>query len=395
MLKGRQTGAMHRGHSWVFRAESYDTMLAWYEDIKSLTEKSGEERNAFVRRHTRSVSAGSARSIASSDGGLEEDEADEVPYSAHASLKGQAAPEAPPQRPSPGGRFPSDIQTDRHLQAPLSPSSGSSEVDHDLTAASGGLQNAGSAHPGFPYHEQPTTYREPEHLYTANTASQRPSESPITTSPPAHHVTYTSDSAYRPPPTSAASHQHDQPQYLNNQTPVTQPGQAQPSYFPSQPERHSSSYGDWMAPAAGGAAVGVVGAEAYHHEQQKKQQQTQQQPETPREPVPTPAVQEPAISSGESSQPSTRSTAPTSYSIISQDIPTEELPVAPNDPTTKSFLGRSDEALPANGASSLTELSEDGPETSEVPAIMRQNTDISVSDLPVPGRYPRTPAPLR
>jgi hypothetical protein len=29
MLKGRQTGAMHRGHSWVFRAESYETMLAW------------------------------------------------------------------------------------------------------------------------------------------------------------------------------------------------------------------------------------------------------------------------------------------------------------------------------------------------------------------------------
>jgi len=29
MLKGRQTGSMHRGHSWVFRAESYDTMMAW------------------------------------------------------------------------------------------------------------------------------------------------------------------------------------------------------------------------------------------------------------------------------------------------------------------------------------------------------------------------------
>lgn len=29
MLKGRQTGAMHRGHSWVFRCESHETMLAW------------------------------------------------------------------------------------------------------------------------------------------------------------------------------------------------------------------------------------------------------------------------------------------------------------------------------------------------------------------------------
>jgi len=29
MLKGRQTGSMHRGHSWVFRAESFETMMAW------------------------------------------------------------------------------------------------------------------------------------------------------------------------------------------------------------------------------------------------------------------------------------------------------------------------------------------------------------------------------
>ncbi|KAE9572512.1 hypothetical protein CGMCC3_g11368 [Colletotrichum fructicola] len=28
ILKGRQTGSMHRGHTWVFRAESHDTMMA-------------------------------------------------------------------------------------------------------------------------------------------------------------------------------------------------------------------------------------------------------------------------------------------------------------------------------------------------------------------------------
>jgi hypothetical protein len=33
MLKGRQTGSMHRGHSWVFRAESYETMMAWVSDF--------------------------------------------------------------------------------------------------------------------------------------------------------------------------------------------------------------------------------------------------------------------------------------------------------------------------------------------------------------------------
>ncbi|KAH0493283.1 hypothetical protein TgHK011_008195 [Trichoderma gracile] len=53
ILKGRQTGAMHRGHTWVFRAESHETMMAWYEDIRALTETSPEERSAFVRSHSR------------------------------------------------------------------------------------------------------------------------------------------------------------------------------------------------------------------------------------------------------------------------------------------------------------------------------------------------------
>lgn len=53
MLKGRQTGSMHRGHAWVFRAESYDTMRAWFDDIANLINKTGEARNAFVmRRHS-------------------------------------------------------------------------------------------------------------------------------------------------------------------------------------------------------------------------------------------------------------------------------------------------------------------------------------------------------
>ena len=56
ILKGRQTGTMHRGHTWVFRAESHDTMMAWYEDIKALTaDKTTQERNDFVRGHSRSL----------------------------------------------------------------------------------------------------------------------------------------------------------------------------------------------------------------------------------------------------------------------------------------------------------------------------------------------------
>jgi hypothetical protein len=141
MLKGRQTGGMHRGHGWVFRAESRDTMLAWFEDIKNLTEKTGMERDAFVRRHARSISAHSlgAGSV-SSDGALEEDEADRVPYSAdHSQLDASSSPGARPQRPQPGGRFPSDLNVDHNLPMPISTSSGTSSDEQQHAIARGAL----------------------------------------------------------------------------------------------------------------------------------------------------------------------------------------------------------------------------------------------------------------
>ena len=130
MLKGRQTGAMHRGHSWVFRAESHETMMSWYEDIESLSNKTGEARNAFVRRHVRSVSGMSSNSEV-----MEDDEADRTPYSAESVVLGQERPTSASRQP--GGAFPSDVQIDRHLQAPLSPSSGDSSAGRDMIAAAG------------------------------------------------------------------------------------------------------------------------------------------------------------------------------------------------------------------------------------------------------------------
>ncbi|OIW26804.1 hypothetical protein CONLIGDRAFT_707263 [Coniochaeta ligniaria NRRL 30616] len=124
ILKGRQTGGMHRGHTWVFRAESHDTMMAWYEDIKALTEKSPEERSEYVRGHSRSFSRSSQRSF-SSDGVVDED--DDEPFAASASVSQQTTRQETemPRRPEPGGRFPSDLQVNaqRGLQVPVSPSS--------------------------------------------------------------------------------------------------------------------------------------------------------------------------------------------------------------------------------------------------------------------------------
>lgn len=106
MVKGKQSGGMHKGHNWVFRAETYDTMLAWFEDMNVLTEKRGEERNAFVRKHARSFSSNSRRASVSSDG-MDDDEADRVPYSADVSSLA-AASDVRPTRPQPG-RSPSAL----------------------------------------------------------------------------------------------------------------------------------------------------------------------------------------------------------------------------------------------------------------------------------------------
>ena len=112
--------SLPRDHSWVFRAESYEAMLQWYENIKKLTEVSGEERNAYVagtiHRRTESATEGPDAEPVSDD--LENDEADQVPYSAEAGALGDGPLEPPkPVRPE-GGRFPSDINVNRGLAEP-------------------------------------------------------------------------------------------------------------------------------------------------------------------------------------------------------------------------------------------------------------------------------------
>ncbi|KAI8961877.1 hypothetical protein F5Y11DRAFT_357411 [Daldinia sp. FL1419] len=163
ILKGRQTGAMHRGHTWVFRAESHDTMMAWYEDIKALTEKSPEELSNFVRGHSRAYSRTSQRT-ASSDGIM--DDEDDEPFAVDPAVASPGSRQDTAQnRPEPGGRFPSDIQVNaqRGLQVPRSPSSvgsglvgseyalsganGAINQDREVTAAAGALPGSGMGEP--------------------------------------------------------------------------------------------------------------------------------------------------------------------------------------------------------------------------------------------------------
>ncbi|KAL7790353.1 hypothetical protein V8C37DRAFT_410933 [Trichoderma ceciliae] len=155
LLKGRQTGAMHRGHTWVFRAESHDTMMAWYDDIRALTETSPEERTAFVRSHSRRSTSRSSHRSASSDG-LDEEE-DEEPFTAtEQDVIAGPRPDLASRRPQPGGRFPSDMQVNaqRGLQVPQSPSSvGSSQEpspNAQVIAAATAIPGAATAAAAYP-----------------------------------------------------------------------------------------------------------------------------------------------------------------------------------------------------------------------------------------------------
>lgn len=189
MLKGRQTGSLHRGHSWVFRAESYDTMMAWFEDIKSLTEKSPQERTAFVRQHARSVSGNSQKAGSISSDGVVDEEDDE-PFAAPAAIVAQGPKQdVITTRPKPGGRFPSDlaVNAQRGLQVPLSPSSGSSGFadvdtkDHDIVAAAADLPGSGI---GQHYERQPEyAAGQPSHASQLNNYAEEDGRNPYTAQP--------------------------------------------------------------------------------------------------------------------------------------------------------------------------------------------------------------------
>ncbi|KAL2179416.1 uncharacterized protein P884DRAFT_275764 [Thermothelomyces heterothallicus CBS 202.75] len=157
VLKGRQTGSMHRGHKWVFRAESHDTMMAWYEDIKSITERTPEEHSNLVRANSRSISRSSQRSSVSSDGVIDDEE--DPPFTATAtSVNQQPRNDGFSRRPS-GGRFPSDLQVNaqRGLQAPGSPLSANSGYGEYLNPADPSVT---TTVPGGGFDQQPPSARQ-------------------------------------------------------------------------------------------------------------------------------------------------------------------------------------------------------------------------------------------
>ena len=474
MLKGRQSGGMHRGHAWVFRAESHDTMLAWYDDIKNLTEKTGEERKAFIRAHARSVSAGSNKELSfSDDGALDEDEADQVPYSATASQRDLSPVEKQRvERPNPGGRFPSTITMDRKSQVPLPPSSPSSSEEHDVAARS-------ETHPGLPL-QHGTLGVQAQIGDEAGAKLEAPGhDDPLvqnTFIPVSHTEEHNNFSANQGPPLaefagleSANSGQVgtrspnsylpiSQPQESNGLSvsegppPVAFPGSeyhtdpvqaegvssdgpgvvsygvlpsSQPQTVPTQrsfpyPTRQDSNYGDWMAPAAGagGVAFGAGSVAAYKHRQEQKEKEDEWRSQTEigqvsqiepatvaQSPVavagqeePNPAgLEAPVYPSITSTQPLPPNTAWASDSVSSVVEPNQIISSDEGATPTVLETNRVD-PFAQQALSPVAEQLDPDPARDPAapikalanrPALTSHDSIATISDLHVPGEYPR------
>jgi hypothetical protein len=359
MLKGRQTGTMHRGHSWVFRCESYETMMQWTSDLRTLTEKSPQERNAFVRQHARSVSGSSQRAASISSDGVVDEEDDE-PFSATASsvMATGSKQDVLPRRPQPGGRFPSDLQvnTQRGLQAPLSPSSGSSgfaDVQDQNVAAASALPGSGvGEHYGEDHVVSPT------HAAEVHQLAMEDRVNPYTARP-------------------LSSHNVNQ-QSGNDVVPG-------------------------IAAGLGGAALGAAGTEAYHkHEESKEAQEFKQQQEE-RAALEASTIAAPDTFEQQSEQQAAREAA--LYAA-----PDAHLAPIPSDDQFMSG-GRSEGDLTTTTLNSdaYPEQATSGPQTQNVPnpieTVFRALADDtarpslaagqnhqsvqSISQLHVPGEFPR------
>ncbi len=54
-LYAKTKGISHRGHNWSFKADSYDSMMEWYKDLKNLSESSSRDNRAdYISRKLRS-----------------------------------------------------------------------------------------------------------------------------------------------------------------------------------------------------------------------------------------------------------------------------------------------------------------------------------------------------
>ena len=394
-------------------------MLAWYNDLKELTEKKGEARNEFVRRtHARSLSQNSmnkAGSIHSSEGDpMAEDEADKAPFSGEQSVRGQSVSDGapigagvagveggaigasemddtrseagwrpPPQRPQPGGRFPSDVNVARGLQAPVSPSSGHSS-DRDAIAAAGALPGS-----GVPFEQTNHQHTDLQQNSGADMMGPHPVAAPQQNYPQAHEIAMPPQEDYSQPQQNypqaheiAMPPQEDYPQPQHDYTQGSHPNVVPTTAGVAAPQEAGSQYGEWMAPIAAGAGGAAAGG-AFMYSRGSHQQPEGQLIETV---------------DNSKRQMDTASAVP-AFGTSSAPIPVvasepERSLSRPRGLTESTqATGTASQFAPSTvGATTINTNTTAPSEYSDYrPTFEKSNTVTTLADLHMPGEFPKTP----
>lgn len=315
-----------------------------------------------------------------------------------------------------GGRFPSDLNLSSGNAALQSPSSESS--DHNTIQATGAYFGAQGTDHGRsdedPYRLRGIASHSPEKATTpAAVAAATAAPKAASYDDDQERYMASQPQAYQSqvPPQEPVQNQAF---FLPGQQPATTYQQAQPVQAPAQQSfepaqargfdsadssalprdsdpRHSS-YGDWMAPAAVGAGAGVAGTAAYNHMNNKEddiQQHQQQQPLQPETGV---------AGSRSLEDPLPAAPAPTTTSNTNNIIPIPAYNNAdmPNEQNTNTASAgpTSLNYGPATTTDKSTTLggqeAAGAHETGHIfPSVVRHDTDISVSQLHVPGSFPK------
>jgi hypothetical protein len=290
------------------------------------------------------------------------DEEDEEPFSAANSAVVAPGPKQDePKRPQPGGRFPSQLSVDtlsqRGLQAPLSPSSGSSGFgdiqDRNIAAAASSLPGSGV---GNNYGADPLS---PTHAALVNQQAREDGINPYT-SQPINHV------------------HHRQANHIPQAQAV-----------------------DGLAAGGLGAAAGVAGSEAYHHHEDKKPGAQYCQEQEQQAAIESSTVAAPDTFEQESEQQAAREAA---------IITAPDTPLSSVTSESKFMSGGRNQGDVSSASTKLTnevypEQATNSLKTQDAPNALDARLSLaagqnhqsvqSISQLHVPGEFPRGNAELR
>lgn len=265
----------------------------------------------------------------------------------------------------------------------------SSDPDHDTIAAAAaipasGLVAPGTAAPGNQYNVNPyeldripTHATEQQRDHDAETAPMlaydgaTPVQTPMerqrydpgqqTTTSAVPTQTFVLPINGQAPTRQVQSNQNDVPTAATSQPEQSQ-SPTSPRFIQPQ-DRHSSTYGDWFSGAAVGAGAGAVGAGTYlRYKQKREANDTPVLEEAQDRTLPTSSEIDAAVYA-----PGRESTSTAGGSTLTQSTA----------PTSVSGLG----GLESAGAHKTGHV---------FPAIIRHDTDMSISALHVPGEFPKS-----